>query len=76
MDCHDALRIPDAPPSAKRVLCALADQGPLTMKDLQTASGMARRTVYGAVRRLRELGLIAERPSLRDTRQTLFSVAG
>lgn len=73
MDCNQARRqIPHAPPSAKQVLCTLLEESPLTMKDIQSRSGLARRTVYGAVRTLRELGMLAEKPSLRDTRQTLF----
>lgn len=77
MDCEEALRrVPDAPRSARKVLCALADRGPLTMKDLQVASGLARRTVYGAITRLRKSGVISEQTSLRDARQTWFWVAG
>lgn len=73
MECDQASQtIPHAPPSAKHVLCTLLEESPLTMKDIQTRSGLARRTVYGAVRTLRDLGLLAERPNLRDTRQTLF----
>lgn len=76
MDCEDALRrLPESPPSVGRVLCALAEQGPLTMKDLQGACGLARRTVYGAITQLRGLGIISERPYLGDTRQTLYWVA-
>ncbi len=75
MDCRQALqKVPEVPRSVQKVLCTLADHGPLTMKGLQDASGLARRTVYGAVRRLREIGLIAEKPSLKDTRQTWFWV--
>lgn len=56
MDCKDALRrIPPAPASIRTVLYALAEEGPLTMKDLQRVSGLARRTVYGAINRLRDL---------------------
>ncbi|MGB1585519.1 MAG: helix-turn-helix domain-containing protein [Thermoplasmatota archaeon] len=73
MDCTQArARIPDAPPSAKQVLCTLIEESPLTMKDIQSRSGLARRTVYGAIRTLRDLGMLAEKPSLRDTRQTWF----
>lgn len=76
MVCHEATqRIPDAPRSAKTVLCTLAERGPMTMKDIQLRSGLARRTVYGAVRRLREMGLLSERPNLHDTRQTWYSLA-
>ena len=73
MDCNQArAQIPDEAPSAKQVLCTLLEESPLTMKDIQTRSGLARRTVYGAVRKLRDMGMLAEKPSLRDTRQTLF----
>lgn len=75
MDCEHLLeQLPDMPVSARRVLCTLTASGPLTMKDIQTSSGLARRTVYGAVARLRDLGVVEARPNLRDMRQTLFRV--
>jgi DNA-binding MarR family transcriptional regulator len=77
MNCQQALQhVNDVPQSARTVLCTLADEGPLTMKDLQAASGLARRTVYAAIAKLREIGMIADKPSLKDTRQTWFWVPG
>lgn len=74
MDCPEARQLPEEPPSARTVLCTLLAEGPLTMQDIQRESGLARRTVYGAIRRLRARGLIAQQVSLRDTRQTMFWV--
>jgi len=48
----------------------------MTGKQLREATGLPRRTVYTALRRLRELGVLHERSSLRDTRQTYFWVGG
>lgn len=73
MDCDNLVRRnDDLPRSAESVLSALCEEGPLTMSDLQARCGLARRTVYGAVRRLRERGLLQAQTSLRDTRQTFF----
>lgn len=71
MVCAQARDI-HAPPSAKQVLCTLIDEHPLTMKQIQAKSGLARRTVYGAIQILQERGLLARRPNLRDTRQSWF----
>ncbi|MGB0652123.1 MAG: hypothetical protein ACPGQL_02885 [Thermoplasmatota archaeon] len=46
--------------------------GPQTQKEICLETGLARRTVYGALRRLRALGLTEERAHLLDTRQTRF----
>ncbi len=77
MDCDEARQHgATTSPSTQTILCVLAKTGPLTMKDLAAASGLARRTVYGAVRRLAEIGVVQGRPDLRDTRQTLFWFTG
>ncbi|MEA3166608.1 MAG: hypothetical protein QOJ26_1480, partial [Thermoplasmata archaeon] len=39
-------------------------------------TNLPRRTIYAALQRLRELDVIKERASLRDTRQTFYWVAG
>jgi DNA-binding MarR family transcriptional regulator len=46
----------------------------MTGKQLREATGLPRRTIYTALRRLREMGLLEEQASLRDTRQTYFWV--
>ncbi len=77
MDCDEARQHGlTTAPSAQTILCVLAKKGPLTMKDLAATSGLARRTVYGAIRRLSEIGIVQGRPNLRDTRQTLFWFTG
>ena len=48
----------------------------MTGKEIREATGLPRRTVYTALRRLRELGLLQARQSLRDTRQTYFWMPG
>lgn len=57
--------------AVKTVLLA----GPRTGKQVREATGLPRRTIYGALNRLRELGVLREQPSLRDTRQTYYWVA-
>lgn len=61
-------------PSVRTILGILRGHTPMTGKQLREESGLPRRTVYTALRRLREMGLLKERPSLRDSRQTYFWV--
>ena len=60
------------PPSAERVLIVLADNGPLTHKDLVAATHMPPRTLRFALARLRASGRVEWRWSLRDARQRLY----
>ncbi len=60
------------PPSASRVLDELRQSAAMTSKELREATGLPRRTMYTALLMLRQVGLVQERPNLRDTRQTLF----
>lgn len=60
------------PPSVRLVLGALQDGGRLTGAELRAASGLPRRTVYQALRVLRERGDVQFRKSLQDTRQSYF----
>ena len=62
------------PTSVTTVLKQLEDSSPMTSKQLREATGLPRRTVYTALRKLRDMGLLHERLSLRDTRQTYFWV--
>jgi DNA-binding transcriptional ArsR family regulator len=61
-----------APGSVQAILAKLAGHSPMTGKEIREATGLPRRTVYTALRRLREMGLIKEQASLKDTRQTYF----
>lgn len=66
--------LPAVPASVQKVLGQLQEHPPMTGKQLREATGLPRRTIYTALRRLRELGMLHERSSLRDTRQTYFWV--
>lgn len=63
------------PSSVVAVLDALATKAPMTGKELREFTGLPRRTTYTALRRLREMGLLHEKASLRDTRQTYYWLA-
>ena len=65
-----------APGSVQAILTQLAGHAPMTGKEIREATGLPRRTVYTALRRLREMGLLKEQASLRDTRQTYFWLDG
>ena len=67
---------PPVPHSVQAILGHLAGREPMTGKQIREATGLPRRTVYTALRRLKEMGLLRERQSLRDTRQTYFWIAG
>lgn len=75
--CQDSLQaVAHVPPSVQTVYCTLYGQQPMTGRQLRDATHLPRRTIYAALHRLRELGVIQERASLRDTRQTFYWVAG
>jgi DNA-binding MarR family transcriptional regulator len=57
------------------ILRLLSPGAPLTGKQIREGTGLPRRTVYEALRRLDEQGAIQERRSLRDTRQTYYWLA-
>jgi len=65
-----------APASVQAIVHQLAGHAPMTGKEIREATGLPRRTVYTALRRLREMGLLQERSSLKDTRQTYFWLDG
>jgi hypothetical protein len=54
----------------------LQGRKPMTSSDICRLSGFPRRTVYAALRTLRERGALMQRLSLHDTRQTYFWLAG
>ncbi len=75
MNCNELITtLPPVNESTQRVLCELAEHQPLTGKQLREATGLARRTTYAALQKLRQLGILREQLSLRDTRQTYYWV--
>lgn len=70
----NALHPNAVPDSVQTILAQLVGHKPMTGKEIREATGLPRRTVYTALRRLREMGILKELPSLRDTRQTYFWV--
>jgi DNA-binding MarR family transcriptional regulator len=76
MQAPEAASLEGASASVQAVVQQLAGHAPMTGKELREATGLPRRTVYAALRRLREMGLLEERSSLKDTRQTYFWLAG
>lgn len=78
---HDACRqalesVAHVPPSVQTVYCAMYGHQPMTGRQLRDATHLPRRTIYAALQRLKELDVVKERASLRDTRQTFYWVAG
>jgi DNA-binding transcriptional ArsR family regulator len=61
-------------PSVEAVYRALGPT-PRTGRQLREATGLPRRTIYAALMRLRESGVLHERASLKDTRQTYYWLA-
>lgn len=59
--------------SVQTVYAALLDEV-LTSKELTLETGLGRRTVYTALKSLRDLGLLGQQGNLRDMRQTKFWV--
>ena len=75
--CQDSLRaVAKVPPSVQTVYCALYGHQPMTGRQLRDATHLPRRTIYAALQRLKELDVVKERASLRDTRMTFYWVAG
>lgn len=73
MDCKTALqRLPELPPSAQQVFCALLEDQPKTAQQLRGETGIPRRTLYTALQKLRDAQVLKEQTSLRDSRQTFF----
>ena len=64
--------LPPLAPSVQSVLQALYERHPLTGAQIRDATKLPRRTVYAALQRLREVGVLRERVSLKDSRQTYF----
>jgi predicted transcriptional regulator len=66
---------PALPPSVQAVADLLAAHHPITGAQIREETGLPRRTVYAALQRLKKLGILRERVSLKDTRQTYFWIA-
>jgi DNA-binding IclR family transcriptional regulator len=64
--------LPRLPPSVQSIVQTLHGQQPLTGADIRVRTGLPRRTVYAGLVRLKEIGVLQERPSLRDARQSYF----
>lgn len=74
--CRDALAsVAKVPPSVQSVYCAMYGHAPMTGAQLRESTHLPRRTIYAALQKLKELGMLNERPSLKDTRQTYYWVA-
>lgn len=74
--CQDSLEsVAHVPPSVQSVYCTMYGHDPMTGQQLRETTGLPRRTVYAALQKLKELDLLRERPSLRDTRQTYYWIA-
>ena len=63
----------ELPRSMQRVFVELLD-GRKTQKELRESTGLARRSVYAALKTLTDLGLVDEAPRLRDTRTRWYSI--
>jgi DNA-binding MarR family transcriptional regulator len=68
--------LPEAPASVAKVICLLNEKDKLTNKEIQEATGLPRRTLYSALQRLQQEGLVRQQISLTDTRQTYFWLSG
>lgn len=74
--CVDSLsNLARVPGSVQTVYCAMYGHDPMTGQQLRESTHLPRRTVYAALQTLKGLGVLRERPSLRDTRQTYYWVA-
>ncbi len=65
----------ELPASARQVLGAVRERGPLTHPQLTQATGLPPRTIRYAVRRLKQSGVVESMASLRDCRVCYFFVS-
>lgn len=59
-------------PSARYVLRVLVELGEARFSELFLETGLPRRTLYSALRQLRDRGLVEVRPCLRDARRRFY----
>jgi NAD+ kinase len=72
---HHGTELPSrAPPSVRFVYRLLEDEGSLTEKQLIAESRMPERTVRNAISYLVRAGLVRRDTSLRDARETVFTL--
>lgn len=72
---HRASELPSrAPPSVRFLYRLLEDEGSMTEKRMIAESRMPERTVRNAVSYLVRAGLVRRDPSLRDARETVFTL--
>lgn len=65
----------DTPPSEKFVLEVLDRDGPCDVSDLREATGLPDRTLYWALRDLRDRGLVVQSPANNgDARRTVYEL--
>lgn len=67
--------VDNLPGSARRVLDAVRERGPLTHNELGLATGLPPRTIRYAVRRLKDHGVLESLSSLKDCRTCYFFVS-
>ncbi|WP_255152080.1 helix-turn-helix domain-containing protein [Halorarius halobius] len=72
----DPADLADLPPSAKLVATTLDHEGELTQTQLADKTRLSVRTVRTALRRLEDRDVVTSRPSVRDARHRLYSLAG
>jgi predicted transcriptional regulator len=66
--------VKDLPPSAKLVLKVIVYEGRCTHKQLKAETRLDPRTIRNAAKSLLETGILDERKSLTDARQSVYSL--
>ncbi len=67
-------KLPKLPKSSKKLITALAENSPLTQKELIMKVSMPAKTVRYALKRLSEEGIISEIPNLEDMRSVFYTL--
>lgn len=62
------------PPSSKRIIGILQEDGEMTHKELVDRSHLAPRTVRYALKKLKENKLVQEKFNFRDARQIIYQL--
>jgi predicted transcriptional regulator len=62
------------PPSSKRIISLLEEDGEMTHKELVNKSHLAPRTVRYALKKLKENKLVQEKFNFRDARQIIYQL--
>ena len=62
------------PPSSKRIMNLLEEDGEMTHKELVNKSHLAPRTVRYALKKLKENKLVQEKFNFRDARQIIYQL--